>query len=270
MGSGRSVLPQTITLVIGLILLLIGVVLSIIAVISPSWQVVDIREYHEEHHHGLWQDCTRAHIHKRIEDYRQEELGHLTSNIDLAPLSCTYKFDRKATDIVQENIYDSSAAIESELHQFYGWQKAVLIGIFVSLVSASIGVIVGTCAPCHSACSVIFVIFIFVALLFSTSALGIFYFAAHRVDSRFVQGHVGTYEVFSLTLNELGLFLIDETQNMGWAFTIYTLSILCYFFSIIVSLVATYQLLRKSDDRISMPVRELAPLYSTHMTSSAI
>ncbi|VDD85360.1 unnamed protein product [Enterobius vermicularis] len=83
--------------------------------------------------------------------------------------------------------------------------------------------------------------------------MGVFYFAAHRVDARFVHGHVGTYE-----------------QYMGWAFTLFSLSIVCYLFSIIVALVATYQLLRKSEDHLGMPVRELAPLYNSHMSSSAI
>ncbi|VDD86223.1 unnamed protein product [Enterobius vermicularis] len=119
MGSQKSTLPQTITLVVALILLVVGVALSIAAVLSPSWQVVDIREYHEEHHHGLWQDCTRAHVHRRAEEYHHDEYGRAIPP-ELAPFSCTYKFDKKAENIVQENLDDNSAAIEAELHQFYG------------------------------------------------------------------------------------------------------------------------------------------------------
>jgi hypothetical protein len=40
-------------------LTLVGIGLSIGAILTPSWQVVNLREYHSVHEHGLWLDCTR-------------------------------------------------------------------------------------------------------------------------------------------------------------------------------------------------------------------
>lgn len=40
-------------------LILIAVGLSIGAILTPSWQVVNLREYNSVHEHGLWLDCTR-------------------------------------------------------------------------------------------------------------------------------------------------------------------------------------------------------------------
>lgn len=37
----------------------IGAGLSIAAILTPSWQVVNLREYNSIHEHGLWLDCTR-------------------------------------------------------------------------------------------------------------------------------------------------------------------------------------------------------------------
>lgn len=37
----------------------IGIGLSIGAILTPSWQVVNLREYNSVHEHGLWLDCTR-------------------------------------------------------------------------------------------------------------------------------------------------------------------------------------------------------------------
>lgn len=41
---------QKAVLIVSLILLLIALGTSVIAVLSPSWQVVDIREFRAQHH----------------------------------------------------------------------------------------------------------------------------------------------------------------------------------------------------------------------------
>jgi hypothetical protein len=41
------------------VLTVIAIGLSIGAILTPSWQVVNLREYNSIHEHGLWLDCTR-------------------------------------------------------------------------------------------------------------------------------------------------------------------------------------------------------------------
>lgn len=48
-STGRSC-SQLILILITLFLLLSALILSIIGAMSPSWQVVDIREFQAEHH----------------------------------------------------------------------------------------------------------------------------------------------------------------------------------------------------------------------------
>jgi hypothetical protein len=42
-----------------LLFTVIGMGLSIGAILTPSWQIVNLREYNSIHEHGLWLDCTR-------------------------------------------------------------------------------------------------------------------------------------------------------------------------------------------------------------------
>uniref|UniRef100_A0A915NLI8 Uncharacterized protein n=1 Tax=Meloidogyne floridensis TaxID=298350 RepID=A0A915NLI8_9BILA len=48
-NAGRSC-PQLALILITLFLLLTAVILAVIALLNPSWQVVDIREFQAEHH----------------------------------------------------------------------------------------------------------------------------------------------------------------------------------------------------------------------------
>ncbi|VDN20149.1 unnamed protein product [Gongylonema pulchrum] len=228
MGHGQHG-AQKVVLVASLVLLLIALGLSIAAVLSPSWQVVDIREFRAQHHHGLWQDCTRPYRHahtQTIEEYN--EMLHTA-------LSCTYKFDADAR-----------------------WQKAVLICFGVLFASCGLALLCGSCAPCSNSIAVLFTVLIFVALFFSIVANGIFFFAAHRVDSRFVQGLVGTYE-----------------QEIGSAFFLSLGASAVLLFSFVLALASTYHLLhyarKPPPNQFNSPmVRELAPLYSATTRHTAI
>ncbi|VDN90478.1 unnamed protein product [Brugia pahangi] len=241
-----------------LVLLLIALGTSIIAVLSPSWQVVDIREFRAQHHHGLWQDCTRPRHHSHpVNSEEYKEMQQTT-------LFCTYKFDHNAREIIDENLLDvnqNSAAGEAEYHQFFGWQKAVLICFIVVFAFNGLALLCGICAPCSNPVAVFFTILIFIspfywivttiiAVFFSTVANAIFFFAAHRVDSRFVHGLVGTYE-----------------QEIGSAFYLSLASTSLLLFSFLLSLVSTYYLIQdanKSHDGLISPVmRELVPLYNS-------
>ncbi|KAF7637809.1 hypothetical protein Mgra_00002783 [Meloidogyne graminicola] len=221
---GRSC-PQLALILITLFLLLTAVILSVIAILNPSWQVVDIREFQAEHHHGLYTDCTRA-------ERNPSPNRRLESFVEKSPLHCTYKFDQHALENVEAQIHDidsNAAAAEAEHHQFYGWQKAVLICMALSLLAALFSCTMGLCAPCTPGCAVLHSTASFFAFLFAVVSASVFFFAAHRVDSRFVVGLVGTYE-----------------QQIGEAFYCYIISCLLLMLVFILSLIGAYHALRSS------------------------
>nr|CAD2170138.1 unnamed protein product [Meloidogyne enterolobii] len=223
-NAGRSC-PQLALILITLFLLLTAVILAVIALLNPSWQVVDIREFQAEHHHGLYTDCTRA-------ERNPSPSRRLESFVEKSPLHCTYKFDQHALDNVEAQIHDidsNAAAAEAEHHQFYGWQKAVLICMGLSLIAALFSCTMGLCAPCTPGCAVLHSTASFFAFLFAVVAASVFFFAAHRVDSRFVVGLVGTYE-----------------QQIGEAFYCYVISCLLLMLVFILSLIGAYHALRSS------------------------
>uniref|UniRef100_A0A7E4VFJ3 Clc-like protein 2 n=1 Tax=Panagrellus redivivus TaxID=6233 RepID=A0A7E4VFJ3_PANRE len=235
---------QTLVIIASLILLISGLILSIVGVINPSWQVVDIREFRAEHHHGLWLDCTKT--------QRPLSAENLPIHNDRS-LHCTYKFDQQASDVIDQNIDDedgSSAAAEAVHHQFFFWQKACLACIFISLITGGLALISGTCSPCSPPCALIFSILTFIAFLASTVAAIIFFFAAHRVDNRFVQGLVGTYE-----------------QTIGSSFYVYILGTVLLLLSTLMSIVGAYQLLNKSSDNdLNFAMQDFPPMFHNQRT----
>ncbi|CAD6187559.1 unnamed protein product [Caenorhabditis auriculariae] len=243
MSEQKSTGMQTVVIISSLILVILAFGLQAAGVMSPSWQVVDIREFRATHHHGLWLDCTRPQL-------------HLVSRIDRSddnlPLHCTYKFDFSASQIIDENIEDidqNSAAGESEHHQFYGWHKAVLGFMGTALALGGISLLCGLCAPCNSALAVVYAILVGITVFTSICGDGIFFFAAHRVDSRFVQGLVGTYE-----------------QMIGIAFYLHMIGTFISFFAFILATICAYQMLRKSQEQEVLPMRELAPLHDARFS----
>ncbi|PAV64745.1 hypothetical protein WR25_26235 [Diploscapter pachys] len=196
---------RTVVIVISLVLLVIAFGLSAAGVMSPSWQVVDLREFQSVHHHGLWLDCTRQHL----LSLTSSSSSHRVIDEQDQPLHCTYKFDHSAAQIIDENINDvdqNSAAGESEHHQFYGWHKATLLCMV---------------------CALALLIFALVSVFMSFVGDCIFFFAAHRVDSRFVTGLVATYE-----------------QAIGIAFYMHIAGTLIAFLAFIMSSLSAYQMLR--------------------------
>ncbi|CAJ0945125.1 unnamed protein product, partial [Mesorhabditis belari] len=239
--SERRAAGTTVVLVCSLLLVVIAFGLSIAGLLSPSWQVVSIKEFRAEHHHGLWLDCTRPEVQYAV--FRGVAEG--------MPLHCTYKFDASASQVIDENIGDvdeNSAAGESEHHQFFGWHKVVLICFVFSLLFALLSLCSGLCAPCNGACSIIYAVLVFLAFFFSIVGDAVFFFAAHRVDNRFVQGLVGTYE-----------------QEIGHAFALHGAGSGLFLLAWLVSIVASYKLVRSSSERPGLPLKELAPLYGSRM-----
>ncbi|KAE9551004.1 hypothetical protein FO519_005790 [Halicephalobus sp. NKZ332] len=232
---------QTLVIIGSLILLMLGLILSIVGLINPSWQVVDIREFRQEHHHGLWLDCTKS----------LQPMGNLPQYNDRS-LHCTYKFDQQQAYVIDQNIDDidgNSAASEAVHHQFFFWHKACLACIAISLGTGILALISGTCSPCSPPCALIYSILTFISFLSSLIAAIIFFFAAHRVDNRFVQGLVATYE-----------------QEIGSSFYFYICGTVLLLLATLISMAGAYQLLNRSSNDLDYGVREMAPLYNLNPT----
>uniref|UniRef100_A0A915MLP5 Clc-like protein n=1 Tax=Meloidogyne javanica TaxID=6303 RepID=A0A915MLP5_MELJA len=99
---------------------LIGMGLSIAAILTPSWQVVNLQEYNSIHEHGLWLDCIR---------HTRDGGGVLLRRYATMnePLHCVYKFDYDKYSGTFDLEDDNSPVGEVNRHKFYGWHTSTLI-----------------------------------------------------------------------------------------------------------------------------------------------
>uniref|UniRef100_A0AC34F974 Clc-like protein n=1 Tax=Panagrolaimus sp. ES5 TaxID=591445 RepID=A0AC34F974_9BILA len=212
-------------LALSIVLILVGMGLTFGGVFSPAWQVVDIREFRAEHQHGLWWDCIRAEKHVvAVGDFYDE-----------TPLHCMYKFDNSAEMVIEnvmQHIDEDGAAGESEHHRFWGWHKAVLTFFVLSICLAFTALCTGCCAPCFAPCTFVYTIALFLSMVCSVLVDGIFFFSANRVDIRFVQGMVGTYE-----------------QRIGYAFYLHLLGTGALIGAFVCALLTTYKFFQSSGNR---------------------
>nr|CAD2144426.1 unnamed protein product [Meloidogyne enterolobii] len=217
MTFNASTAIQKLLLTISIFLIVAGLALTIAGLVSPAWQVVDIREFGAEHQHGLWWDCIRAKKHVvAVGDFYDE-----------APLHCMYKFDESAALVIENTlnrIDEDGAAGEAEHHRFWGWQKVVLTLILLSQLSAFVAICTGVCAPCFPPSTFCFTISLFIAMLLSMLSDGVFFFSANRVDIRFVTGMVGTYE-----------------QIIGYAFYLHVGGTFCWLIAFVCAITTTYK-----------------------------
>uniref|UniRef100_A0A915CV70 Clc-like protein n=1 Tax=Ditylenchus dipsaci TaxID=166011 RepID=A0A915CV70_9BILA len=228
-SRGKSAMASTavqkLMLVVSICLIVIGLGFTIAGAFSPAWQVVDIREFRAEHQHGLWWDCVRAEKHVvAVGDFYDE-----------TPLHCMYKFDESAAMVIDNSLLgvdDDGAAGESEHHRFWAWHKAILFFIIFSQILAFVSICTGVCAPCFHPTTFVFTISLFVALICSVIADGVFFLAANRVDNRFVQGMVGTYE-----------------QRIGYAFYLHLGGTICWSIAFMCALATTYKFIASSGSR---------------------
>uniref|UniRef100_A0A0N5AWG7 Amastin surface glycofamily protein n=1 Tax=Syphacia muris TaxID=451379 RepID=A0A0N5AWG7_9BILA len=194
-------------LILSVITVIISLCLSVFAVYSPAWQVVELREFQAEHQHGLWQDCVR-------------DIRHVTSASELyeePELHCMYKFDDSAQQAILDGMGDNdAAAMERERHLFSGWHKLLLTLQIFSEFLVLCGIFTAFCMfKCRAALYAYGVILFLACKLYLTVASvilslladGIFLIEAMRVDVRFAQGAVGTYE-----------------QQIGFAFYLHIIS----------------------------------------------
>ncbi|CAD6190784.1 unnamed protein product [Caenorhabditis auriculariae] len=203
------------TLTVALVLSLIGMGLSIAAILTPSWQVVNLREYNSIHEHGLWLDCTR---HSRDGNHILQRYATVTE-----PLHCVYKFDYDKYSGTFDLEDDNSPVGEVNRHKFYGWHTATMILLGFALLTSFLSTCIGICSCCYGSLSLIFTGFCLITTFLSTVAEGIFFFYSHRADNRFIKGIVGTYE-----------------QRVGLAFFLEMAAAFFHFFSFLAAMLFTY------------------------------
>ncbi|CAL2042326.1 unnamed protein product [Caenorhabditis brenneri] len=201
----------------------IGAGLSIAAILTPSWQIVNLREYGSIHEHGLWLDCTR---HSRDGNHILQRYATITE-----PLHCVYKFDYDKYSGTFELEDDNSPVGEVNRHKFYGWHTSTLILLGFALLTTGLSTFIGACACCHSSLAILFTIITLLTTLLSAIAEGIFFFFSHRADNRFIKGIVGTYE-----------------QRVGTAFFLQMAAAFCHLASFIIALLFTYFSFASSKD----------------------
>uniref|UniRef100_A0A914EGA5 Clc-like protein n=1 Tax=Acrobeloides nanus TaxID=290746 RepID=A0A914EGA5_9BILA len=150
--------------------------LSIAAILTPSWQVVNLSEYNSTHEHGLWLDCTR-----HIQD------GNASH--------CVYKFDYDKYSGTSNQEDDNSPVREVNRHKFYGWHIATLILLALALLTAFMSIFIGTFGCCCGSMALVFSAITLLTTFLSSVAVGLFFFYSQRADNRFIQGIDRTYEV---------------------------------------------------------------------------
>ncbi|KAH7721902.1 NSY-4 protein [Aphelenchoides avenae] len=206
---------RKITVTFSVVLTLIGMGLSIGAIMTPSWQVVNLREYGSIHEHGLWLDCTR---HSRDGTALLRRYATITE-----PLHCVYKFDYDKYSGTFDLEDDNSPVGEVNRHKFYGWHTATLILLALAMITAFISVCIGFCGCCYPSLSLVFTVTTLLTTFLSSVAVGLFFFFSHRADNRFIKGIVGTYE-----------------QRVGVAFFLQMASCFFHFLAFLVAMLFTY------------------------------
>uniref|UniRef100_A0A0N5AWG6 Clc-like protein n=1 Tax=Syphacia muris TaxID=451379 RepID=A0A0N5AWG6_9BILA len=219
----------------------LGLGLTLFALFSAAWQIVELREYHIEHQHGIWLYCVRSAKYSVSPGTIYDE----------APLHCAYKFDDSATQIIDDTLARvdaEGAAREAEHHRFSGWHQTILVFILLSQVLGFVALCAGCCSTRSHVAAITLPVTMFLSLLLSLVAAGIFFLTAMRVDIRFAQAHVGTYE-----------------QQIGYAFYVHLLGTLCLGISFILSLCSVYRTV--ADHRSTNNLRSAA--HSTPIFSSS-
>lgn len=195
---------------------LIGMGLSIAAILTPSWQVVNLQEYNSIHEHGLWLDCIR---HTR--DGRGVLLRRYATMNE--PLHCVYKFDYDKYSGTFDLEDDNSPVGEVNRHKFYGWHTSTLIMLALALITSFFSICLGACGCCYASLSLLFTATTLLTTFLSSVAEGVFFFFSHRADNRFIKGIVGTYE-----------------QRVGLAFFLQMAACFFHFIAFLIAMLATY------------------------------
>uniref|UniRef100_A0A0K0EB28 Clc-like protein n=1 Tax=Strongyloides stercoralis TaxID=6248 RepID=A0A0K0EB28_STRER len=215
MSSTTGDFGRKISIFVSISLTIIGMGLSIGAIMTPSWQVVNLREYNSIHEHGLWLDCTR---HSRDGSPILRRYATVSE-----PLHCVYKFDYDKYSGTFDLEDDNSPVGEVNRHKFYGWHTATLILLGLALLTSFLSICIGFCSCCYKSLALVFTIITILTLLASFIAEALFFFYSHRADNRFIKGIVGTYE-----------------QRVGLAFFLQLAACFCHFFALISAMIFAY------------------------------
>ncbi|EFO88391.1 hypothetical protein CRE_11375 [Caenorhabditis remanei] len=232
-GPSSTKCSRKTALAIHFTLSLIAFLLCLLALISPSWQQVNLENGRTEHHHGLWLDCKRDYSfdYGRTREYyetlyRRDMQGSPFAAFFLPQLQCVYKFDYY---IDQEDLYDHNHdenRIQNDAYQhlFLGWKIAALVGVGVGVLFAGCAVLMGVCAFCHRtficACTVV----ITIATLLSLLGSAIFYFWGNTQDNKVIkeEDENETYEHvlgWAFYCHLLGTLLLGFCSVMGCCVT---------------------------------------------------
>ncbi|KAI6206751.1 hypothetical protein M3Y94_00948300 [Aphelenchoides besseyi] len=193
-----------------IVLTIIGIGLSIGAILTPSWQVVNLREYNSIHEHGLWLDCTR---HTRDGNVLLRRYATYSE-----PLHCVYKFDYDKYSGTFNLEDDNSPVGEVNRHKFYGWHTATLILLALALLTAFLSVCVGLCGCCYPSLALVLTVITLLTTFLSSIAVGLFFFFSHRADNRFIKG----------------------IQRVGLAFFLEMAACFFHFIAFLVAMLSTY------------------------------
>jgi hypothetical protein len=104
----------SVLLVIGAVLTITGLVFSIAAIVSPAWEIVDIREFNTQHEHGLWLDCART---VKTGIVNREPYTYYGDR------HCTYKFDFASTKQSGGIFFDQAPDSENAGHFEYKGER---------------------------------------------------------------------------------------------------------------------------------------------------
>ncbi|KAL3087801.1 hypothetical protein niasHT_029565 [Heterodera trifolii] len=194
-----------------------GICLTIYAILSSSWQIVDLDN--SMHEHGLWLDCI---------------LQNKNRNFTFSEFTrCYYKFDfdRNYGNFDPEYL----ASAEVGRHRFFGWHKAVIIILCISLCTGIFSILngvlnlvvlcIGLCLPrlselCSLAFTLMFAVTVLLTTIFSCTSEIVFYWFASKPQNKFI-GNIDKIE-----------------QKFGFAFYLQLLASLMNLLALIFSLVA--------------------------------
>ncbi|KAI6176064.1 Clc-like protein 2 [Aphelenchoides bicaudatus] len=226
-GMSSISVGRIIVVLISLAILIVALALCIAAVVTPAWQVVYLAEFQAEHQHGLWLDCT---VNKR---YNQ---GLNTAQ------QCTYKFESAYYDPTTDYTLSVGTIHQEETqHMWHGWHQACLVFFLIAFISGLIALCFIFCAPCIRICAIVSNVFLLISTVTMFVGLAIFFFNAHKHDTRFVHGVTMTYE-----------------QTKGYSFYIGVGSLICFFFSFLLSIPSTV-LIFLHDKQKHQPKRPVHP-----------
>uniref|UniRef100_A0A0N5AXT8 Clc-like protein n=1 Tax=Syphacia muris TaxID=451379 RepID=A0A0N5AXT8_9BILA len=210
---------------------ILAFVFSLIALISPTWQYVNLENGRTEHHHGLWLDCKRDYSHeygRNREFYetlnRLDIQQHPFDHFFLPSLDCVYKFDYyiDTEDLYDHNHDENRLQDDANQHLFLGWKIAALSAFGLAVLATGAALLLCICAFCHKTLICATTVLVCVATVLSSIGISVFYIWANYQDNNIIKEDDGIYE-----------------QYFGWAFYVQIVGTCLHFVASFLGCVAT-------------------------------